>query len=190
MSCQMATAYVYIASFGSDQVKVGAAHNTRIPLRWIEQGANMAKRVVVGNGMEVRRFEKAIHEAVDVLPNLRTDRKVDTLWKTGHIEAEDNAIAKTEKEIRARFPDFPFFQEPTYDLTETYNLPILDRRPVEVKVKNNLRVSGRVLGVKGSLLLLALGDVPHFLNLDVLIGRKIEMKESDVTNMQTALDRF
>ncbi len=41
--CQNGTGYVYLASFALDQVKVGVAHSTRIPQRWIEQGANLAK---------------------------------------------------------------------------------------------------------------------------------------------------
>ena len=103
--CANATAYVYLASFGVNQVKVGVAHDARIPQRWIEQGANLAKRIIAGNGIEVRRFEKAIHNALNVLSGLQTRKKVDTLWKRPSIE-EAHALTTTEEEIARRFPDF------------------------------------------------------------------------------------
>lgn len=189
-SCQKATAYVYVASFGLNRVKVGVAHKTRIPQRWIEQGANLAKRIMVGNGMEVRRLEKAVHNALKVLSGLKTIEKVDTLWKKRNVKAEALALAKIEEKIQRRFSSFPFYHEPLHNLSSIYNLPMLDRKPLELKVKENLKISGKILGAKGSLLLLSIGNLPHFLNLKQLVGRKIEQKEADVMNMQTALDRF
>ncbi len=189
-SCHRATAYVYMASFGLDRVKVGVAHETRIPQRWIEQGANLAKRIIVGNGMEVRKFENAIHNALNVLPGLRTEGKIDTLWKKQSTEAEAYALAEVEEAIKKRFPEFPFHPESPHDMSTVYGLPLLDRRPIETKVKKNLPISGKILGVKGSLLLLSMGNVPHFLNLKHLIGRKIELNDTDAYAMQTALDRF
>jgi len=188
--CQNGTGYVYLASFALNQLKVGVAHSTRIPQRWIEQGANLAKRILVGNGMEVRSFEKAIHNALRVLLGLRVAKKVDTLWKKGNMEAEANALAKVEEEIMKRFPKFPFYQEALHNLSGIYNLPILDRRPIELKVKENLRISGQIVGVKGSLLLLKIGDLPYFLDLSQLMGRKVELKEANSMIVQTALDRF
>ncbi len=179
-----------MASFGLDRVKVGVAHETRIPQRWIEQGANLAKRIIVGNGMEVRKFENAIHNALNVLPGLRTEGKIDTLWKKQSTEAEAYALAEVEEAIKKRFPEFPFHPESPHDMSTVYGLPLLDRRPIETKVKKNLPISGKILGVKGSLLLLSMGNVPHFLNLKHLIGRKIELNDTDAYAMQTALDRF
>ncbi len=188
--CQKSTAYVYVASFGLKEVKVGAAHDKRIPLRWIEQGANMAKRIIIGNGLEVRRFEKAIHNGLNVLPGLRTSKKVDTLWKPQDAEAEAKALARTEEEVRKRFPEFPFYHESPHDLAEIYNLPQLNRRPIEIKVKENLQITGKILGAKGHLLLLDVSNIPYFLNLNHLVGRKIETEKTETTIVQTALDKF
>jgi hypothetical protein len=188
-SCQEATAYVYLASFGPNRLKVGVAHKTRIPQRWIEQGANLAKRIVVGNGIEARRSENALHRALNVLSGLKTDQKIDTLWKRQGRE-EVNALAKAEEEIKKRFPDFPYYHDTLHDLSDIYNLPPLDRRPIELKVKRDLQISGEVLGVKGSLLLLSIKDLPHFLNLKHLMGRKIVFRKADSMTMQTALDKF
>lgn len=187
--CEKATAYVYVASFGLNQVKVGVAHDTRIPQRWIEQGANLAKRVIVGNGIEVRRLEKAIHNALNVISGLRTDKKVDTLWKGPNPE-EIHALAKTEEEITKRFPESHFYHDCLNDLSSIYGLPLLDRRPIELKVKKDLQISGKILGAKGSLLLLEIGNIPYFVDLKHLLGRKIEPKETNVMAMQTTLDIF
>lgn len=140
--------------------------------------------------MKVRRLENTLHDALDVLSGLKTNQKVDTLWKKQDRAAEVYALDKVEEDIRKRFPEFPFYQDALHDLSNIYNLPILDRRPLELKVKKNLQISGKVLGAKGSLLLLAMGDLPYFLNLNYLMGRKIELKEDNATIIQTALDRF
>lgn len=187
--CENATAYVYLASFGLDRIKVGVAHKTRIPRRWIDQGANTAKRIIVGNGMEVRRYEKTIHDNLSLLAGLRTDKKVDSLWKKPNAD-ELRALSKAEEEIRMRFPDFPFYSEPPRDLSRIYNLPPLDRRPIGLEVRRNLHISGRILGVKGSLLLMNIGNLPYFLNLKHLIGRRIEFKGNSKMIMQSALDSF
>jgi hypothetical protein len=187
--CEKATAYVYIASFGLNQVKVGVAHESRIPQRWIEQGANLAKRIIVGNGIEIRGFEKAIHNALHVLSGLKTNKKVDTLWKKPSTK-EICALTRTEEEITKQFPEFPFYQDNLYDLSAIYSLPVLDRRPIELKIKKDIQISGKILGAKGPLLLLDIGSLPHFVNLKHLLGRKIELKGANVMAMQTALDRF
>jgi hypothetical protein len=70
-----------------------------------------------------------------------------------------------ERKTREQFPNLPFFQEPVYN-------------------------RGRIIGVKGSLLLLDLGGVSHFLILDYLVERKVELKKVDAAIMQTALDKF
>jgi len=188
-SCQEATAYVYLASFGSNRLKVGVAHKTRIPQRWIEQGANLAKKIIVGNGMEARRFENTLHRALSVLSGLKTNRKVDTLWKREDVE-EVNALGEAEEEIKRRFPDFPYCHDTVHDLSEIYDLPLLNRGPIELKVKRDLQISGEVLGVKGSLLLLSIGDLPYYLNLKHLMGRKIVFRKADSMTLQTALDKF
>ncbi|NIO36666.1 hypothetical protein GTO27_03075, partial [Candidatus Bathyarchaeota archaeon] len=70
-------------------------------------------------------------------------------------------LAKAEEETKKRFPDFPYYHDTLHDLSEIYNLPPLDRRPIELKVKRNLQISGEVLGAKGSLLLLSIKGLPH-----------------------------
>ena len=188
-SCKDATAYVYMASFGPMLVKVGVAHQSRIPHRWIEQGANLAKRIMMGNGMDVRRFEATIHKSLNVLSGLRTSKKVDTIWKA-RTKKEVLALANMEEQIRQRFPDFPSYHEALQDLSPVYALPFLNRQPLKLKIKNNQQITGIVMGVKGALLLLRVNGLPHFLNLKHLIGRKITLNTIEGTGSQRVLDEF
>jgi len=187
--CHHATAFAYLATFDPHKVKVGVAHGSRLPQRWIEQGANLAKRIVVGNGIQVRKIETLIHQSLDVLTGLRADEKVDTLWQH-QPEQEAHALRRVEATIRDRFPDLPFYEDPLHDLNDVYRLPELHRRPITLKVRRNLRIAGTILGVKGPLLLMSLDDAPYVLNLKRLIGRKLVFKEIDAMNLQTALDRY
>lgn len=150
----------------------------------------MAKRVIIGNGMEARRYEKAIHRALNVLPAVRTEKKADTLWKQQDIEGEADALAKAEQEIKRRFPEFPFYHELPHDLSTMYNLPSFNRRLIEIEIRENQQVSGKILGVKGSLLLLEKSSLPYFINLNDLLGRKIQLNEDSKLIMQTALDIY
>lgn len=188
-SCKDSTAYVYMASFGPTFVKVGVAHQSRIPHRWIEQGANLAKRIMIGNGMEVRRFEATIHKSLNVLSGLRTSMKVDTMWKT-QTKKEVFALTNMEEQIRQRFPDFPTYHEALQDLSPIYALPSLDRQPLKVMIKKNQQITGTVMGAKGALLLLRVNGLPHFLNLKHLIGRKITLNRAEGTGSQRVLDEF
>jgi hypothetical protein len=188
-SCQAATAYVYIASFSPSQVKVGVAHQSRIPQRWIEQGANLAKRIMIGNGMEVRQFETTIQTSLNVLSRLRTRMKIDTLWKT-QTHHETIALAKVEATILERFHEYPAYRESLHDLSPIYDLPDLERRPIELRVKNDQQITGEILGVKGSLLLLSVNDLPHFLDLKHLLGRKITVTDANEVISQRILDEF
>jgi len=168
---------------------VGVAHATRIPQRWIEQGANLAKRIIVGNGMDVRRYERSIHNAMRVLTGLQTAKKVDTLWKRQGMQ-DVHALNQVEQAIHRQFPDFPFYHEPLHDLSDIYQLPPLDRRPIALDITNHVHISGKILGAKGALLLLRIENQPYYLNLKHLVGRKITLKETNTRILQTALDRF
>jgi hypothetical protein len=178
-----------MASFGQTFVKVGVAHQSRIPHRWIEQGANLAKRIMIGNGMDVRRFEAAIHKSLNVLSGLRTSKKVDTMWKA-QTKKESFELANMEEQIRQRFPDFPAYYEALQDLSPIYALPSLNRQPLELKIKKNQQITGTVMGTKGALLLLCVNGLPHFLNLKHLVGRKIMVNTTKGMASQRVLDEF
>ena len=143
----------------------------------------------MGNGIQVRKIESLIHQTLDVLTGLRADEKIDTLW-CHQSTREAQALRRVEAMIRDRFPVFPFYEDPIHDLNEVYHLPPVSRRPIVLKIKRNLRITGTILGVKGPLLLMSLDDTPYVLNLKRLMGRKVAFKNIDAMKIQTALDRY
>ena len=62
-------------------------------------------------------------------------------------------------------------------------------KPIVLVPHENMAVSGRVLGVKGQVLVLAKGNTLYALNLDGLIGYDVEAGKG-LINLQTSLFEF
>ncbi|HIH89625.1 TPA: hypothetical protein HA344_10535 [Candidatus Bathyarchaeota archaeon] len=58
-------------------------------------------------------------------------------------------------------------------LAEAYGLPQTRVRPIEVKIRDNAAISGRILGAKGPILYLENTGIIYSVNLHALTGRKI-----------------
>ncbi|TRO49186.1 DUF2797 domain-containing protein, partial [Candidatus Bathyarchaeota archaeon] len=71
-ACEAGTAYVYLASFGDGRIKAGVSRGRRVLKRWVEQGADVALRVLRGDGREVRRFEGRIQKELGALNQVRS----------------------------------------------------------------------------------------------------------------------
>jgi len=95
-----------------------------------------------------------------------------------------------EGKVHKTFPEAHHFHEKPRILLPYYRLPGLEKRPLELKIREGLEVSGQVLGVKGPILLINVRDQPFTINLNKLIGKKIETEKVSLTNTQTGLDRF
>jgi hypothetical protein len=188
-TCSTQTSYVYLASFGPKLLKVGVAHHSRIPKRWIEQGANVATRLLETNGRKARRYETFIHDTFNVRSQVPTQYKFDTLWKF-MTQQETTAISTLVDEIQRQAPNLPFYQDTIHDLTASYGLPLFAHRPLLIAVAPHQLVTGMILGVKGSILVLQVHGIPHTLNLRQLIGRSIMISEGGSTVVQRVLDEF
>jgi hypothetical protein len=183
------TSYVYLASFGSKLLKVGVTHHARIPKRWIEQGANVATRLLETNGRDARRYETLIHDIFNVRSQVPTQYKFDALWNP-MIPQESAAIRQLADKIRKQVPDLPIYQDTIHDLSPIYGLPPFTHRPLSLSITPQQLITGVILGVKGSLLVLQVQGLPHILNLQQLIGRSIVITEAGATVVQRVLDEF
>ena len=188
--CEGSVAYVYLASFGAGRIKAGVSRGSRIMKRWIEQGADVARRVLVGNGREVRRYERQIQDELGALRRVKAEQKMDIRRSDANLERSLRLLNAFEERVRGRFPEAHHFHEESRILLPQYRLPELDKRPLELRIRKGLEVSGEVLGVKGPILLIEMRDLPFTLNLNGLIGRRIETEEVSLTSAQTGLDRF
>jgi len=158
--------------------------------RWIEQGADVAMRVLVGDGREVRRFERRIQEEMGVLNHVRSIQKMDPVRRSTEIGEAVERLDKFRRGVHDTFPEESHFLEEPQVLLSLYGLPEFDGRPVGLRVKEGLQVSGTVLGVKGPILFLEMGGLPRSLSLNRLLGRRIETDGVEKVRTQSGLERF
>lgn len=188
-TCLTLTSYVYLASFGPKLLKVGVAHHSRILKRWIEQGANVATRLLETNGRDARRYEALIHDTLHVRSQVPTRLKHDALWNP-MISQETVAITQLTDKIREQIPELHLYRDKIKNLSPIYGLPAFTHRPLPLPVTPQHPITGKILGAKGSLLVLQVQGLPHILNLHQLLGRSIMVTEAGARTVQRVLDEF
>jgi hypothetical protein len=187
-ACENSQVYVYLAAFGG-VVKVGVTQGGRFVTRWVEQGADIAMRVLTGNGSEVRRLEHAIHTRLGVSESVRTGAKVSALGKEDKTKLALRLLEDTREKIHAvASPDQRFHEDP-WILLSHYNIPVLKQKPISLRVEDGVDVTGEVVGVKGPILLLRNGGVYFALGLSALLGRSVEFTAGKARS-QTGLETF
>lgn len=188
-ACATQISYVYLASFGPTLLKVGVAHHSRIPKRWIEQGANVATQLLETNGREARRYETLIHDTYDVRSQIPTQYKFNALAKP-MIPQETAAITQLAEKIQKQEPALPFFHDTIHDLTSIYGLPRFTHRPLLMSISPQQLITGVILGVKGSVLALQVQGIPHILNIRQLVSHSIVITKGSPNIVQRVLDEF
>jgi hypothetical protein len=189
-ACQKSVAYVYLASFGTGRIKAGVSRRGRYMNRWIEQGADMAKRILLGDGMEVRRFERWIQRKIGVLNMVRAKQKQDLGRTERDLEESKRLLDEYQEKVYRVFPAQHHFQEDTQFLLPKYRIPKIDRRPLELEVQGGKVISGQVLAVKGPILLVEMNGLPYTVNLNRLIGRKIDDSGEFTLKAQSGLEKY
>jgi hypothetical protein len=170
-ACEQGEAFVYLAVF-SDRVKAGVSQGRRVEKRWIEQGADAARRILTGNGREVRLYEKRIQDELGVLKRIKADEKT-AFTDSKELEWGLRSLEERVGKIRGLLPSAKHVDEDTTLLTPIYGLPQTKIQPVEVKIRDNTAVSGKILGAKGPILYLENTGIIYSVNLYALTGRKI-----------------
>ncbi|MFA5868179.1 MAG: DUF2797 domain-containing protein [Candidatus Bathyarchaeia archaeon] len=189
LACERDMAYVYIASFGGGRLKAGVSHGGRVERRWVEQGADAARRVLIGNGMDVRRFENRIQGELGALRRLRPEEKMDLKPSRDPLDGL-RLLDEYEEKIHEAFPKANHFHEETRVLLPIYNLPVISTRPVELRVRDGVEISGRILGVKGPVLFVEKNRLIFSVSLHRLVGRRIEVGATQSTVAQSGLRLF
>lgn len=189
-SCEASTANVYLASFGDGRVKAGVSRGRRVLKRWVEQGADVALRVLVGNGMEVRRFESRIQRELGALNHVRSSLKVDPVRRQADVDAALALLEAFRGRVHGLFPETNHYNEEPQVILPLYGLPDFDKRPLQLRVKAGLEASGVVLGAKGPVLFMEMNGLPYSLQLNRLRGRRIETHGITPNSSQAGLDRF
>jgi hypothetical protein len=170
-TCEHSEAFVYLAVFG-DRIKAGVSQGRRVEKRWIEQGADAARRVIAGNGREVRQYEKRIQDELGALKSVKAGDKM-AFTDPRELEWGLRSLDERAEAVRRLFPSAKHIDEATTLLTPIYGLPETKIRPMEVKIRDNTLIVGKVLGVKGPILFLENSGIIYSVNLHALTGRKI-----------------
>jgi len=189
-ACEASTAYVYLASFGDGRVKAGVSRGRRVLKRWVEQGADVALRVLVGDGMEVRRFESRIQRELGALNHVRSSLKVDPVRRQADVDAAVALLEAFRGRVHDLFPEESHYSEEPQLVLPLYGLPGFDKRPLQLRVRAGLEASGVVLGVKGPVLFMEMNGLPYSLQLNRLLGRRIETEGITPNSSQAGLDIF
>jgi hypothetical protein len=148
---------VYLAFTGG--VKVGVTRSTQVPVRWIDQGAELAVPIA---RVPYRQLAGAIECDLKRIFSDRTDWRAMLTLRPADAEvlllARGKALAQVDPSLRAyMLPD----EKP---LRLTYPLPPVPPRLVSVQLDKLDEIDGRLLGVKGQYLVWGDGRVLNVRN--------------------------
>jgi hypothetical protein len=183
---------VYLAVFNDGTLKIGVSSRSRVETRWVEQGADYGGVIgIIEGGLRARQIEHKLGARSDVKKQVRAERKAMHLLKPMSRErAQDIAQGfldtVKEKEIESEIA--------LQDLSNHYHIDSLNAEPQRWRsgrtpVKD-LQLTGRVVGMKGSLLVTRIGSAFTVANLSELIGYSIDDASEVRMTAQTGLLDF
>ena len=161
---------VYLAVFAPGAVKVGVSRARRLEARLAEQGAGAGCEIArLPDGEAARRLEASLRAQY---PDRMT---FEEKLAAGPVDAVLEAIQGRHEVIRAlRFRHFP--RDPWM-------------RPIVVRPREGLTISGRTFGVRGQALVLEKLGSLYAVNLDSLAGYDCELKKGR-QSLQSTLHTF
>lgn len=164
---------VYLAIFAPGLVKVGVSKTHRLETRLMEQGADMGLEVArFPDGELARQRERSL---ASTYPDRATfESKIDGISQIVGGETLQTIYRRYDAERMMRFD---YFREKPW------------MKPIVLEPHENMAISGRVLGIKGQVLVLEKGNTLYAINLDGLIGYGVEAGKGSI-NLQTSLLEF
>ncbi|MEM7819785.1 MAG: DUF2797 domain-containing protein [Candidatus Aenigmatarchaeota archaeon] len=162
--------FIYLAAF-DNILKVGISYEHRIIERLIEQGADFgAKIAFVKDGKNVRIIEQQIKKTLSISDRVRGEEKQAVLF--GNPNRSAMAISNAIKKLRNNGMEYLIRPE-IYDLRKYYHLENVFSKPKEIKINDDIDISGKVVASKGNILVLMSDDKFYSINAHNLIGRDI-----------------
>lgn len=175
-SCNRADYAVYLAVFNDSTLKVGVSKEARLVTRWVEQGADYGGVIArVKGGRKARQLEYQLSRLPDVTRQVRGTRKESLLLNS--LEHEEALLIVQSFLDSIEDPGI----ESTTDLVNLasyYTLSELHAEPHRWNLKgtklDGLQILGKVVGMKGSLLVTRIAESFSVLNLGLLEGYTID----------------
>lgn len=187
-ACERGDAFVYLAVFG-DRIKAGVSQGRRVEKRWIEQGADAARRILSGNGRDVRVYEKRIQDELGALKRVKSDDKT-AFTDPRELEWGLKKLGEFTDKVHQMLPSAARIDEAITLLSPVYGLPQTKVRPVEVKIRDNVAIAGRILGAKGPILYLENKGIIYSVNIHALTGMKLSDDVNGSRPSQSGLGAF
>jgi len=164
---------VYLAVFSPGLVKVGVSKTHRLETRLMEQGADVGLEIArFPDGELARRRERDLASAYP--DRVTFESKVDGISQSVNGETLQTIYRRYDA---GRIMRFNYFKEKPW------------MKPIVLMPHENMAVSGRVLGIKGQVLVLAKGSTLYALNLNRLVGYEVETGIG-LINLQTSLFEY
>lgn len=190
--CQSSPYVVYLAYFSDGSTKVGVSSLERVRTRWVEQGADYAAIVAtVTGGDRARKLEHRLGKSRDLRMTVSGASKISSILTSFSLEEVESMFFEL---LASTGCDQCLERIEVDDLTPHYRLQSLDAEPLPwpdtSKPLVGQQVLGRVLGMKGSLLVTYIGHAYRILSLRKLLGYTIKTSIDEPVISQTGLLDF
>jgi hypothetical protein len=178
--CWSTNAYTYLTVVAG-KLKVGSSTNPK--KRWLGQGSTAGITIAKGKGLNPRALEHHIGKRFGYKLAIRKKTKMDYLGdkenKTIIAERMEGAINKVYQNISSEILYPKNKLKPITWLTDYYGgITGLTSRPISKELtKKGLTLSGEIVGVKGSLLVVKNNNTYNICNLHSLIGTEVTIKK-------------
>ncbi|MEM7827932.1 MAG: DUF2797 domain-containing protein [Candidatus Aenigmatarchaeota archaeon] len=167
--CMDTEYFIYLAVFGP-LLKVGISRGSRLKHRLIEQGADFGVKIAqIRDGRLARVYEQKIKNCLDIVDRIKGNKKYENLNSDPSLSIRKiyqaiNKLKSSEFSTILCFPEI-------YDLRAYYNL--VDAIPEFMKIETGLKIIGRIVSVKGNLIVVKNVERHACFNAHELIGREI-----------------
>lgn len=164
---------VYLAAFAPGLIKVGVTRTPRFETRLKEQGADMGFELLrLPDGELARRRERGISAMYP--DKVSFNEKLNSISR----RVSERAI----QEIYNKF-------NPDRAISFRYFKRDISSKPILIQPGEDVAIAGRVLGIKGQVLVIEKRNSFYAVNLDSLIGYEIEEGRGSL-NLQTSLSEY
>ncbi|MHA1461606.1 MAG: DUF2797 domain-containing protein [Candidatus Heimdallarchaeota archaeon] len=178
--CWKTTACVYLTHIAG-KIKVGSSTN---PLRrWLGQGSDAGICVAEGVGLAPRALEHQIGLKLSLPLAVRITQKMKFLGKSiGRGKINEELQAAIDEIYESMKSEILLPKEKLEEITylDSYHgtIPEINARPIVKKIADDsFELSGEIIGVKGTILVLRNGATYYTTNLSSIIGLYVDISE-------------
>jgi hypothetical protein len=190
--CRSSEYIIYLAVFSNGDLKVGVSSKRRARIRWVEQGADYAGILTeIKDGKIARRIEHDIGKHPAVTMAVSGYQKKNSLMNSIGLDDANQIVS----EFQSSLPEESQYDEVILEnLTSHYLLDELDAEPLPWPESNqsinDQQLMGKVVGMKGGLLVTRIGHAYRVISLKRLIGYTLDEGISEPINSQSGLLDF